>query len=290
METDNSSASEERLSSPSSPLRKTKEVIKKWAFELCISGLLLVVVGVATAVWKLAEQRIDKYIISALENDQKVVRKIVSSAVLAELNSKDSQLSAGFMSALENDQKAVRKIVSSALLTELNSKDGQFIGGLKAVLHDIRQTEAGTVSAGRFSLTPDENYILYVYFPEGYHGKITYQIDGEIIAKRRYVVLQSPNGAQSQLGNIHGTIDIPTHIKPTTGSQLPLPLGEDISPFLRDLRGFTFQLIDRTDQLNVYHVADRTKGGAGGGETGRLKVDVSYVAYVTPTIRINQAK
>jgi hypothetical protein len=231
--------------------RVVKDFLSKKAIEIVLGGILIVTAGIFAASWKLTGSYIDGYILSALEQNP----------------------------------KALRKIVSAATIEDLSAQDGKLLDAFRAVLAKIRQTESGTISAGRFTLAADENYVLYVYFPEGHRGKITYQIQGDIIPNKRFILLQAPNGVPTPILNLHGTIDIPTHIKANTSGDVPIAAAEEMSPFLRDLRGFTFQLVDRTQSAS-FDTADKPKSSSAGGRTEHLKVDVSYMAYVTPIIEI----
>ena len=107
---------------------------------------------------------------------QDKTRGFVVEAVLAEFDERN-RLTEPIYKILQQDK--AKGLVAEAILAELERDHGRFHGPIQKIFEGARQTEVGTLSAGEFVLTPTNRaYTVYVYYPEGYKGKLYYSLEG----------------------------------------------------------------------------------------------------------------
>ncbi len=233
------------------------------------AGFVITVFGVVTyAMWDTLQDK---------------TRGFVVEAVLAEFDERN-RLTEPIYKILQQDK--AKGLVAEAILAELERDHGKFHGPIQKIFEGARQTEVGTLSAGEFVLTPTNRaYTVYVYYPEGYKGKLYYSLEG--VSSPKSVSIFLPNGERGPIKKSESSIDLAKAIEPRRGA-----LGNqgidgvfDSTTALGDIRAFTFQLTgEETDTPPT--------GGTGASETERppliSRVEVRYVSFVAPAIHIDK--
>jgi len=189
---------------------------------------------------------------------------------------------------------SVKAFIVRTAVEDLSKEDGALPVALKATLTKIRQSDVGALTVGNFQLTAaNRSFTLYVYFPDGYKGKIFYSLKGDIIPRKRYVVLAPPNSKPIPLKQDEDSIILEKYFQPTSGQAALL---DDIfeksastHKFQNNLRAITFQL-EGTDSNPDTAMPDKAKltvGGPNSQSTVRpLEIEISYVVLITPTIQL----
>jgi hypothetical protein len=84
-------------------------------------------------------------------------------------------------------------IVTAVAEEMLKENEDDFSKAFQQAVARVRKSEVGEISVGSFFLTPaNRSFTLYVYFPDGYSGRMFYNLKGDVIPKKRYVVLATP--------------------------------------------------------------------------------------------------
>ncbi|MEX2166702.1 MAG: hypothetical protein WD852_06740 [Methyloceanibacter sp.] len=171
-------------------------------------------------------------------------------------------------------------------IAELERDNGRFHGPIQKIFEGARQSEVGTLSAGEFVLTPTNRaYTVYVYYPEGYKGKLYYSLEG--VSSPKSVTILLPNGDRGPIKKTESSIDLAKSIEPRRGTLSDQGIDGvfDSQTALGDIRAFTFQLTGED--------ADTPPTGeAGASDTEHRplisRVEVRYVSFVAPAIHIDK--
>jgi len=183
-------------------------------------------------------------------------------------------------------EERVQAYIVKTTADNLVKDNGELPTALKAALTNIRQSDVGALTVGSFLLNAsNRSFTLYVYFPEGYKGKIIYTLKGDIVPKKRYVVLAAPNSKPIPLKLEEGAIVLEKYFQPPTGQAALLHDVFDDSPTRKlqtGLRPITFQL-EGSDTDPAAH-SDSASNSAQLGQSA--EIEISYVVMITPTIKL----
>jgi hypothetical protein len=186
----------------------------------------------------------------------------------------------------EKIQQQTHHYIVDAAIAELERDNGRFHGPIQKIFEGARQSEVGTLSAGEFVLTPTNRaYTVFVYYPEGYKGKLYYSLEG--VSSPKSVTILLPNGDRGPIKKTESSIDLAKSIEPRRGTLSDQGIDGvfDSPTALGDIRAFTFQLTGED--------ADTPPTGeAGASDTERpqqiSRVEVRYVSFVAPAIHIDK--
>jgi len=193
----------------------------------------------------------------------------------------------------------LRGFIVQTTSEELARPNNRLQEGLKRTIENLRQSEVGALTVGNFSLNSLNNsYTVFVYFPDGYTGSISYQLEGEIIPNKRFVVVAFPSGEVKMLRNLDGVIDIAASIKAKPAT-LDHVVEQDHNKFevadqriraLASLRGYTFQLIERASPNEIASQSRQQSSDLTGISQTKpaTEIRVSYVALIAPAIRFEK--
>lgn len=180
----------------------------------------------------------------------------------------------------------VQAYIVKTTADNLVKDSGELPAALKTALTNIRQSDVGALTVGNFLLNAaNRSFTLYVYFPEGYKGKIIYTLKGDIVPKKRYVVLAAPNSKPIPLKLEEGAIVLEKYFQPPTGQAALLHDVFDDSPTRKlqtGLRPITFQLEGSDTDTPA-----RADAAASSPQLGQsAEIEISYVVLITPTIKL----
>ena len=169
----------------------------------------------------------------------------------------------------------IKKYIVEVIAEALTKNNDSLSSPLKANLSLWRAEEVGALNLGVFTLTPvNRAYTLFVYLPEGHTGKIYYRINGDIIPKRRFVVLVLPNGKLRRIENSEESIDLGKFLSSTRAAPDEVDDFVDRPAFVKGMRAITFQL----------EGPDTDNGKADS------PIEVRYMTFVTPAIILGKSK
>ena len=160
--------------------------------------------------------------------------------------------------------------IIDAAVIELGRDKGRLAAPIEKLVERARKAEVGTLNAGSFFLTPSNRaYTVYIYFPTGHEGKLSYRLTGDTDDKD--VVLVLPDGTSHKLNNTEANINLAHYVQQAQGSLESQGIDGIVEPLgaLKDVRAITFQLVGPG-------VDDPNSGG----------IEVNYISYVAPAIRI----
>jgi len=185
-------------------------------------------------------------------------------------------------------ESRVKSFIVAAVTEEmLKDGEGDFSNAFNKAVARVRKLEAGSIAVGSFFLTPtNRSFTLYIYFPDGYTGKMFYSLKGDIVPKKRYVVLASPEKKPEPLVLSEDAIILEKYFKATSAQAAMiddfLERGSTKGPLKGSLRPITFQLEGTdTDQQTGLRLELASHDASNGA------IEVSYVTFVAPAIRMN---
>lgn len=197
----------------------------------------------------------------------KRIREVVGTAVLA-------GLAAAFWFGWNVAEARIKKYIIDVIAAELSERGNHNLSApLKANLKAWRESEVGAMNLGSFTLTPSNRaYTLFVYLPDGHAGKIYYKITGDIVPKRRFVVLVMPNGKVRRIENLEESLDLSKFLSSASRIEESDDFVERPA-YAKGMKAITFQL-----------EGPDTDSGA------EAPIEVRYMAFVTPAISLGQVK
>ena len=187
--------------------------------------------------------------------------------------------------------------IARSVTAELQREDGLLSVALKKRLDHLRQSEVGAINVGTFFLTPsNRSYTHYVYFPEGYKGKMFYQVKGKIIPECRYVVLSFPDAKPIPLKNSEDSIVLERYFQRSSSQARALDdifeRNNTLAGVYKSLRGITFQLEGQSTDEGIQEPSvgsgcPTTDKSAGGISSNENVFEIGYVTLVAPTIHMS---
>lgn len=182
-------------------------------------------------------------------------------------------------------------IIAAVAEKMLKEDEDDFSKAFKTAVARVRKSEAGSISVGSFLLTPtNRSFTLYVYFPDGYNGKIFYSLKGDLIPEKRYVVLATPEKKPEPLILSEDAIILERYFRATSAQAAMindyLERGSSKGPLKSGLRPITFQLegADTDEQPTERAKPEITRHN----NSSAVAIEISYVTFVAPAIRMNQ--
>jgi hypothetical protein len=184
-----------------------------------------------------------------------------------------------FWTTWESYKVKLKDFIIETTALELAAENNRLVPAITKTIQALRKSEVGSLVAGNFVLTPSNpSYTLYIYFPDGYSGKLHYKISGVIIPNRRYVALVTAKELVP-ISNIQDWYDLSKLTKEAPTSQASLNdelFKDDSRNFLKGLRAITFQLQGPdSDLIQQASPIESTVG-------------ISYVSFIAPAIHMGQ--
>jgi hypothetical protein len=140
------------------------------------------------------------------------------------------------------------------------------------IVNKSRMSDVGALSTGHFSLTPhNRQYTLYLYCPQRHTGKVFVQIEGS--TDTRYVEFLNQNGKKDKIEQ-GSSLSIENPGEDHTLEHQGIDVHINKQAQMKDVMAVTFQL-SGPDADDPTKQDDLTN-----------KIEVSYVALISPTIRL----
>ncbi len=196
-------------------------------------------------------------------------------------------------------QGSAKAFIVTTVVEESSKDSGVLPETLRDMVRRVRQSEASAVSAGNFILTPsNRSFTLYIYFPEGYKGKFYYALRGDLVPKRRYVVLAPPTSRPIPLDHEESSIILEKYFQPSTGQAAVIAdVFEQNKSSVRlqnSLRSITFQLEGAETDEQAPPTPATSPGLASAtpkeGQGNPVAIEVSYAVLVAPATPTDRKK
>jgi hypothetical protein len=186
-------------------------------------------------------------------------------------------------------QTKMQAFVTNTVIEESTKEDSPLSDTFKKLVRRERQSEALVASAGNFTLTPtNRSFTLYIYFPQGCKGKFYYAIKGDLVPKKRYVVLAPPSSKPIPLVQAESSIILEKYFQPSTGQSAVF---EDVfeqskseGGLQKNLHSITFQLegIDTDEDVPSTLAGSTSRSQL---QEAKSSIEISYAALITPALQ-----